>query len=65
MYGILRKIDQIWSKAAYNGPIFVIVSRYDRLGPYLARSYLFEAILALSMMFDGIAMKETGKRESG
>jgi len=59
------KIGQIWSNVAYNGPIFVIMSRYDRLGSYLFLSYLFWEILALSVMFVSIAMKVTGKRESG
>jgi len=58
------KIEQIWSYVAYNGPIFVIVSRYDRLGPYLPLCYLFWAILALSIRFDHFAIKVPGKREN-
>jgi len=30
------KIGRILSDVAYNGPVFVIVSRCDRLGPYLS-----------------------------
>jgi len=59
------KNRQIWSKVAYNGPIFVIVSRYDSLGPYVSLYYHFLAILALSVRFDHIAIKVPGKRESG
>jgi len=35
-YGTLRQDRSILSKMAYNGPVFVIVSRYDRLGPSLS-----------------------------
>jgi len=59
------KIYQIWSKAEYNGPIFVIVSRYDILGPYLSLYYILWAILALSVSFDYIAIYVSGKRKSG
>jgi len=59
------KIGQIWSNVAYNGPIFVIVSRYDRLGSYLSLYFLLWAILALSVRIDHMAIKVPGKRESG
>jgi len=59
------KIDRIWSNVAYNGPVFVIVSRYDRLGAYVTLYYLFWAALALSVRFDHIKVKVQGKRESG
>jgi len=36
------KIGQIWSQVAYNGPVFVKVSRYDILGPFLPLYYHFE-----------------------
>jgi len=58
-------IGRIWSIVAYNGTIFVIVSRYCRLGPYVSLHYLFWAILALSVRFDHIKIKAPGKRESG
>jgi len=35
------KIGQISSKVTYNGPVFVTVSRDDRLGTYLSLHYLF------------------------
>jgi len=41
MYGTLREDWSNLSKMAYNGPVFVIVSRFDRLGPYLFPYYLF------------------------
>jgi len=59
------KIGQIWSKVAYNGSVFVVVSRYDRLAPYLSLYYHFWAILARSVKFDHITIKVPGKRESG
>jgi len=59
------KIKQIWPKVAYNGAIFIIVFRYDRLGPYLSLYYLFCAILALSFRFDPIAFKVPDNRECG
>jgi len=36
------EIGQISSKVAYNGWVFVTVSRYDRLGPYLPCITFFE-----------------------
>jgi len=33
--------DQISSKVAYNGPVFVTVPRCDRLGPYVSLYNLF------------------------
>jgi len=33
---VLDMFDQIGSKVAYNGPVFVTVPIYDRLGPYLS-----------------------------
>jgi len=38
---LLDRIGRIWSNVAYSGPVFVIVSRYDRLGPYLSLHNLF------------------------
>jgi len=35
-------IGRIWSGVAFNGPVFVRVSRYDRLGPYLSLHYFLE-----------------------
>jgi len=40
----LDRIGRIWSNVAYNGPVFVIVSRYDRLGPHLSLYYLLWAV---------------------
>jgi len=57
-------IGQICSKVAYNGPLLVTLSRYDRLGPYLSLHYLFRAALALSVMIDHITIKEPRKPES-
>jgi len=57
------KIGQIRCKVAYNGPVFVTVSRYDRLGLYLSLHYFFRAVLELSVMFDHITIKEPRKRE--
>jgi len=62
---LLEKICRIWSNVAYNDPVFVIVSRYDRLGPYVSLNYLFCAALALSVRFDHIKVKLPGKNESG
>jgi len=59
------KIGQIWSKVAYNCPVFFVVSRYDILGPCLSLYYHFWAILALQVKFDHITIKVSGKRESG
>jgi len=59
------KIGQIWSKMAYNVPVFVIVSRYDRLGPYLSLYYNFWAALSLSVRFDHLMIKVPAKSESG
>jgi len=58
------KIGQISSKVAYNVPVFVTMSRYDRLGPYLSLRYHFPAVLALSVMFDHITIKEPRKHDS-
>jgi len=57
--------SQIISKVAYNGPVFVTVPRYDRLGPYLSLYNLLWAVLGLSVLFDHISIKVTRKRESG
>jgi len=59
------KIGPIWSNVSYSGPVFLIVSRYDRLGPYFSLYYPFWSVLALSLRFDHISMKEALKRESG
>jgi len=59
------KFGQISSKVAYNGPVFITVSRYDRLGPYLSLHNHFSTVLGLSVMFDHISIKDTLKRESG
>jgi len=58
-------IGRIWSNLAYNGPVFVIVSRYDRLVIYLSLHYLFPPVLSLSVGLDHITIKAPGKRESG
>jgi len=58
------RIVQISSKVAYNGPVFVTLSRYDRLRPYLYLHYLFQAVFALSVMFDHIKIKEPRKHDS-
>jgi len=57
------KIGQISSKVAYKCPVFVTVSRYDRLRPYLSLHNHCWAVLGLSVMFDHISVKETLKRE--
>jgi len=67
-YGVYGTMRQDWSnliKVTYNGPVFVIVSRYDRLGPYLLLYFLLSAILALSVKFHHFTIKVPGKRESG
>jgi len=56
------KVGQFWSKIVYNGPTFVVVSRYDRLLPYLSLYYLFFGLL---VRFDHIAVKVPRKRKSG
>jgi len=38
---LLANIEQFWPKVAYNGLVFVMVSKYDTLGPYLSLHYLF------------------------
>jgi len=58
------KICRIWSIVAYSGPVFVIVSRYDRLGPYISLYYPFWTALALSVRFEHIKIKVPGKQES-
>jgi len=57
------KIGRISSKVAYNFPVFVTVSRYDRLGPYLSLHYLLWAVLARYVMFHHITFNEPRKRE--
>jgi len=32
-------MEQVWPKVGYNGPIYVLVSRYDKLWPYLYLYY--------------------------
>jgi len=59
------KTGQFSSKVAYNRPVFVTVSRFDRLGPYLSLYYIFRALLAPSVRFDLIKVEVQGKRESG
>jgi len=59
------KIGRIWTNVAYTGPVYVIVSRYDRLGPHVSLYYLFCAVLALFVRFDHIKVEVQGKRESG
>jgi len=59
------KIGQICSKLAYNGPVFVTVLRYDRLGPYFSLHNHFWVVLGLSAMFDHISIKESLMRERG
>jgi len=59
------KFGLISSKVAYNGPIFVTVPRYDRLGLYLSLHIHFSAVMWLSDMFDHISIKAKHKRESG
>jgi len=59
MFGLIS------SKVAYNGTVFVTVSRDDRLGRYLSLHNHFLAVLGLSVMHDHISIKETLKRESG
>jgi len=58
------KIGQISSKVSCNGPVFVTVSWYDRLGPYMSLHYLFWAVLARSVMLDHITIKEPRKDAS-
>jgi len=59
------KIGQISFKVSYNGPVFVTVSRYDRLVPYLSLHYLFWAVLALYVMFVHCKFKVPGKLDIG
>jgi len=65
MYGKWDKIGQISSKVAYNVPVFVTMSIYDRLGLYMSLHYLFWAVVERSVMFDHIKVKVPGERESG
>jgi len=58
------KIVRIRSNVACNGPVFVIVLRCDRLGPYFWLYYPFWAVLALPVRFDHIKIKVAGNRES-
>jgi len=59
------KIGQLSSKVVYNGPVFVTVSRYDVLGPYMSVHSLFWTVLALSVMLEYIKVNVPGERESG
>jgi len=65
MKALWDKIGQIWSKVAYNGPVFVIVSRDDILGPCLTLYYHLWIILAFYVKYDHIMIKVPRKRESG
>jgi len=38
------KMGRVWSNVAYSGAVFLIVSRYDRLGPYFNLYYPFRAV---------------------
>jgi len=58
------KIVRIWGNVAYRGPVFVIVSIYDRLGPYFSLYYPFWAVLAHSVRYDHVKIKVPSKRES-
>jgi len=51
------KIEQIWPKVAYNGPIYVRVARYVKFWPYECLHYQFWSISTLSCRFDHIAIK--------
>jgi len=35
------KVEQIWPRVAYNGPIHILVARYDNFWPYLCLHYQF------------------------
>jgi len=58
------KIGRIWSGVAYNGNVFVTVSRFDRLVPCLSLYYLLWAALSLSVRLDYNNIKVPFKRES-
>jgi len=55
------KIELIWLKVAYNGPIYVPVVRYDKFWPYLCLYYQFWHIMKLSCKFDHIAITMPSK----
>jgi len=55
------KIEQIWPKMTYNGPINVVVAIYDKLWPYLCLHYQFLPTPSLSGRFDHIAIKIPSK----
>jgi len=59
------EFGQISSKVACQVRVFVTVSRYDRLGPYLSLHNHFWEVLWFSVMFDHISIKEPQKGESG
>jgi len=62
---LFHKIGRTWSNVAYNDPVFLIVSRYDGLGPYVSMYYIFWAVSSRSLRFDHIKIRVTGKREGG
>jgi len=59
------KIFRIWSNGPYSVQVFLIVSIYDWLEPYFSLYYPSWAVLALSVRFYHISIKETLKRERG
>jgi len=61
---IWDKIGQISFIVAYNGPEFVAVSRYDRLGPYFSLHNLFWTVLTLYVIFGHCKIKVPGMLDS-
>jgi len=59
------KISRIWYNVAYSGPVFVTVSRYDRLRPILSLYYLFWTVLTDFVSYDYIKFQVPGKHENG
>jgi len=51
------QIDQIWPKVAYNGPMHVLVGRYDKFWLLYCLHYQFWPISTLSGKFDHIAIQ--------
>jgi len=60
-----EKVEQIWTKVAYNGPTDVLLSTYDKFWPYLCLYHQFWPVLAVSIRFGHIAIKVPDKCENG
>jgi len=58
---IWGKTARIWPKVSSNGPMYVLVARYDKFCPYLCLHYQFWRISTLSGRFDHIVIKIPSK----